>query len=410
MKRLFFALTMMLTCSTFSLAQNPDSLLIANQKTAIDQYKAFCTSIYDSTPVTLRAVILKADSVFTMDAQLIENLRAGSLKTDSLKIQHAALTEELAKAKETTDIIEKYKWFAIGGAGLVVFLMFLFMFMYLGKSSSSKKKIRKLNRTIGETEDLKTYASELEAKNQTLKKELSANIEKLKNEFNLEKKTWQSKIDILTASVNSKDAQIRNLETTLAEKSDETGKTNELRLQLSKFENQVNLLTSERDAALQRQTGVADQYLGQLKEKDELIEKLQLEMQAVKREKNELILATHNIPAPDNSKMEDLERELKYKAEEIEKLNSKITDIEESTRLNYEKLKDDYERLLDESKTERDARIEAERKLAEKPNDIRIESSDNKDFDELRKELEEEKAVRREMEIVLEQILKNKQS
>jgi myosin heavy subunit len=406
MKSLFLAMVVLLSSFSFLMAQNADSLLIEQHKAATDNYTFFSTALPDSTPATMHILINKADSVMAFDAKLIEQIAVGKKNSDTLASQVAKLNEELAKSKETTDLIEKYKWFAVGGAGFVVLLMFIFMFSYFGKASSSKKKIKKLNKTLGETEELKTKASELEAENATLKSENTTAIEKLKSGFETEKKTLQSKVDELGASVNLNDAQIKSLETSLAAKTEAASKTNDLQLQISQLESKLNVLAAERDAALQNQSGVADKYMVQLNEKDELIANLQREMQEVKKEKNELILASHNIPAPDNSKIEELERELKYKREDIEQLENKLHEIDNSKHADNENLKNDYDRLLDDLKMEREARIEAEQKPAE----IRIEPSGNADVDQLRKELADEKAVRMEMEMVLEQILKNKQA
>ncbi len=457
---------LLLAIYVFAQAGPADSVMIEQRRVALENFNAFKSMLPDSSPVTLRALVLKADSLMQLDNQLItSSLPALNVKIDTLNSQLAVMKTKADEAKTLSETIEKYKIPALAGVGLLAFLMLLFMFLYFGKSSSSKKKIKKLQKEINASTEAQVKLNETETELLSLKEDMARLTEKHEKEIaqlksdqekslhslndknssleqslkelrsELELKSAElSEIATLEQRLSDAESKADQLATARSEqevlRSKEVSELNELRLKLAAAEQQISqssdqntrietlqnelqkakrenneliLLRLEYEKIKSNQSSNNDLYIDQLRDKDLVIEGMQKEMQQLKSDFNQL-KDSANSSSNDKQAYEDLLADMKELKDENLRLESRLLDIEKESRYEYERLKSDYDRLVSQLKDERELRIEAERRSSETANGPLI--SDSEDLIRLRKELEEEKAFRAEVEKILEQLLK----
>lgn len=457
----------MLFFSVLTHAGSTDSLLIEQRRAALEKFNTYINMLPDSSPASLKAVLLKADSLLQTDNQLITaSIPAMQTKIDTLTNQLAALQIKADEGSQLTETIEKYKMYVLGGVGLITLLMFVFLFLYIGKSSSSKKKLKKAQKEkdamvkdqnrIPEleselakvNEELSNALMKHKSETEELKLQYEKDMQSLKDSSSLLQETLAKKeselgaanvvtqeLDALQQKYKTAEAKIAEMQSARNELEQSHTKVstelNELRIKVAAHENQLALagenasmvenlkielqklkrennelilLGVELEKLKNNQSDNNTQYIEQLREKDFLIENLQKEMHQLKSENKDL-LEKNSLAVRDLESVDGRDEEIQQQKKEIEYLEKRILEIEEARNSEYNRLKSDYQTLSEQLKEERERRVQ-ESKNVMTVDDISLDRHDSDEIIRLRKELEEEKGFRSEVEKILEQLLK----
>ncbi|MCX7697551.1 MAG: hypothetical protein N2Z72_07670 [Bacteroidales bacterium] len=361
-----------------------DSILWQKRTDLVNDLKFYIISINDSSKKVLRKLIFKLDTFLLKEDSLLSLVQSSHThKVDSLVYARQELENQVKKPLEFYGYYEKYKYYALGIVGGLLILWLVFMLAFIIKSVSCKKKIKTMLSLVEKANIAEEEVKKLQEELKLLKVEL----ENKESTFRNEKNSLENQISTLIFErddLKQKVSKIPLLESEIQQLRTEQLKNNSLMGENDNLKNEVAKLKQD----LQQ---LNDHYTTLLAEKEQYIVALQGEIAQIKKVKDQL-------------EKESEEYSLKPLQDENERLLIELAEIKKqlsdalSWRIDYEKKCEENQLLIQEIKNYREE--------IEKMKSQVHEVISREEYDQLKKQLEEEKAFRREAEEILKKFLK----